>query len=132
MKKIYAKVVSIFLVIILVSCKSDEPTSPSVNPFAGKWTVFFDGSYSGSDIATVDDKGNFSLTVTLTKGEISAQNTIKGSISNDGKFFTGDIIFTATGNKIGTVEGEFRGDAGSGTYQTIEPSSGTWIAQKRP
>lgn len=131
MKKIYAKVVSIFLVIILVSCKSDEPTSPYVNPFAGKWTVFFDGSYSGSDIATVDDKGNFSLTVTLTKGEISAQNTIKGSMSNDGKL-SGEIIFTATGNKVGTVQGQFNGDAGSGTYQTIEPSSGTWIAQKRP
>lgn len=127
----YLRFTFVLFIALIVSCKNDEPTASSSNLFAGRWTLFFDGSYSGSDIATVDDKGNFSITVTLTKGQISAQNTIKGSISNDGKM-SGDIIFTATGNKIGTVEGQFQGDAGSGTYQTIEPSSGTWIAQKRP
>ncbi len=42
MKYLYEKLVIAFIFVLVEGCKGDEPTSPSINPFAGRWTIFLD------------------------------------------------------------------------------------------
>jgi len=118
------------LVFILGGCSSDDdPTTPEANPFAGVWDITFEGTYSASESGTIGDDGSCTEEVVLSDGTGSFTNTVSFEVNSDGSISNGKIFYE--GNEVGTVSGNFTGNSGSGTYATIQPSSGTWTASKQ-
>ncbi|PIQ09204.1 MAG: hypothetical protein COW71_07500 [Ignavibacteriales bacterium CG18_big_fil_WC_8_21_14_2_50_31_20] len=122
------KLLLLLLIVLFASC-SDSPTEPKSNPYSGAWRIVFAGSYIGSGNLTIDSEGKFSLIVALKNSDNTTfTNTITGSVSSSGSM-KADTYYN--GAKIGTVTGTFVGDSASGSYQTIQPTYGTWSATKK-
>lgn len=102
-------------------------TQPTANPFSGSWQIVIAGDYTGVGTMNIDDQGDFSFSIVITGAGGTFTNTITGSVSNSGTM-SADIY--DSGLKVGTCSGNFSGNSGSGSYQTSEPSSGTWSATK--
>jgi len=113
--------------LLFPACKKDEPTTPATNPFVGTWHLVLAGSYTGNANVSIASDGSFSFSILLSGSGGSFTNTITGSVSSSGSVSAG--IYEG-GSKIGTVSGTLSGNGGSGTYQTSEPSSGTWSATR--
>ncbi len=71
--------------------------------------------------------GSFSWIVILRDGVSNHTNTISGNVTTAGSM-SANIHYG--GSQIGTATGTFSGNAGSGTWTTIIPSSGTWSATR--
>ena len=76
----------------------------------------------------IGSDGKFAVTATLQGSSGTFTNVISGSVSSSGSM-SADISYA--GSKIGTASGTISGNAGSGTYQTSQPSHGTWAATKQ-
>jgi hypothetical protein len=107
---------------------SDSPSTPTNSAYQGSWAVVFAGSYTGGGNVTIDADGDCSATVLLSDGVNSFTNLITFSVASNGSISSG--LVTYAGAPIGTVSGTFGASAGSGAYQTSQPSSGTWAATK--
>jgi hypothetical protein len=115
--------------LILSGCSSDSnPASPTTNSFAGTWGVVFAGSYTGNGDVPIGTDGKFSVSVLLVGPGGSITNTLTGTVASTGHC-NGDIYYS--GSNIGTLSGAFSGNGASGTYQTVQPSSGTWSAVRK-
>ena len=124
------KVAVLGLLLILSGCKKDEPapTAVQANPFSGPWKMVFAGSYVGTGNINIGADGKFSLSLLLYDGVSYFTNTISGTVASSGAM-SADIYYS--GSKIGACSGRFSGTGGSGSYQTVQPSSGTWSATKQ-
>ena len=123
------------LAIICSGCSEDkktdsnltDPSGTTTSPFAGDWTVAFAGDAEGGGTLQIKSDGSFSWIIILSDGVNTFTNTISGSVTSSGSL-SGKIFFAGT--EIGSIDGNFEGNAGSGTWSTIDPSSGTWSAVK--
>jgi len=123
MKKLFL----LLLLSLLVGC--DSSTEPETSPFKGDWNIVFAGSYIGSGSMPIDSNGKFSVIVLLRNSDnVSFTNTITGSVNSSGTMSANTYY---NGEKIGTVSGKFVGKTASGSYQTVQPTSGTWSATKK-
>jgi len=119
----------LFIILLFAGCKKDEsPTQPVSNPYAGNWRIAFAGDYIGGGSMPIGSDGKFAVTATLQGSSGTFTNVISGSVSSSGSM-SADISYA--GSKIGTASGTISGNAGSGTYQTSQPSHGTWAATKQ-
>lgn len=107
---------------------SDSPSTPAPSAYQGSWAVVFAGSYTGGGNITIDADGDCSATILLSDGVNSFTNLITFSVASNGSISNGLVYYA--GAPIGTVSGTFSASAGSGAYQTSQPSSGTWAATK--
>ena len=116
--------------LIFAGCKEDSttPVSTTTHPYSGSWKIVFAGTYTGSGTINIGTDGKFSANVLLFAGSTSFTNTITGAVSSSGSM-SADIYYS--GSKIGNCGGTFSGSGGSGSYQTSQPSSGTWSATKQ-
>lgn len=126
MKKI--QLLLILMVFISGCAKEDSPTQPKTNPYSGEWQIVFAGTYTGGGEMSIAQDGKFSVTALLEDNSGTFTNIISGSVSGSGSM-TADIYYS--GSKIGTASGSFTNSSGSGSYQTLQPSSGTWVASKK-
>jgi hypothetical protein len=118
--------------LVLAGCSGDSDddlvTPPSANSYAGIWTVVFAGAYTGGGLVTIDAEGSCSASVLLSDGVTSFTNIIAFDVPDSGQMQNGEVLYLGT--QIGTLSGQFDSNLGSGSYQTLEPSSGTWSATK--
>ncbi len=118
------------LVLLGLSCdEGDDPVTPTVNPYAGEWTLTIAGGVNYVGTLVIADDGTFADTMVITSGGTPTTLIHSGTVTEAG-VATGQLLMN--GLLAGTTTGNFAGAQGSGTWDITAPTpmTGTWTATK--
>jgi len=128
MKKIYLILIITSIIVLLSGCSSSKTSSQEISsPYAGNWNFVYDGIYSGSTEWRIEQDGQFGVTITVEKDSRTFSNYIVGEVSETGEV-SGSILLS--GNRIGSLSGNMKNNAGSGIYKT-QRGEGVWNATRK-
>ena len=108
----------------MLACDHDNSTSFKRSSFTGSWSITLSGDYLASGGLTIREDGQFFEDIPLH--DQSGFLTISGTITDTGVVLNGQI--SQGGSHIGSIQGDFSGNLGNGSWQTSGSKSGTWGA----
>lgn len=115
------------LISFLYSCNNTSIVSPDSNPFQGYWNIIFSGNHTGYDSVYINSNGSYTLSILLRDPNGSNTYLFQGSVTHEGTL-TGHT--TGSEHIIGSIEGSFHNNTGSGIWMTGSDISGTWIVNR--